>query len=182
MTVAFSDAIQFAVSKKITFATLNFRRKFFAWAVDGGEYSTASTEKVISMLENNADMQVFSTLGALQGATVTAVGGLFWDDVNDKLVIRAKDDDPPFSNLYIGLVELYMSEGPEEDASNIFEPRILRPPPINMKTAIRFDGKLAKSGAGGVSIQNVDALLSRKELEPDGTMEIKTALEIPATV
>lgn len=177
----YAESLEFESSKPLAYANLRFFKQFFGW-VDGGSgtwYDALPEVVALAMFEESvgetiAEMVETSSLANLIAQSTVAVGAWFWDFDNERMYVKPKSGETVFDgNRYLGVIRIDVSDG----GSNELEGERYDASITSLPTQVQrgneiLDGSVSQIGGGSVSIQNVDKLIIRLGLEPDGVASL----------
>lgn len=178
--VTYSDALDWESSKPLAYARMSFLKLYFGWVADSSLwYADMDIGAVaVSMNEQSvgssfAVMTEKASLSALQAQDTTAVGAWWWDFDNGRVYVKPKSGETVFDgNVYVGVVRMDVSEHGGELSGERFDASITRLPTQVQRGNEILDGSVSQIGGGSVAIQNVDKLIIRLGLEPDGVASL----------
>lgn len=174
--VTYSEALDWESSKPLAYANFTHFKWFFAWVADSGVWYSDLPEVVaLSMSEKSVggslvEMVETASLAALQAQDTTAVGAWWWDSDSDRMYAKPKDTETVFDgNRYLGVIRIDVSDGKSNELDGErYDASITKLPRQVQRGNEILDGSVSQIGGGSVSIQNVDKLILRLGLEPDG--------------
>lgn len=181
MAITYSDGLLHPASRKLVFAQYTFRRQMWAWVADSGvHYDTNIVAPLLpsAMNENDAEATEVASLAALQAQDTSVVGAWWWNATNERLYVKPKAGNTAYEQLWIASLRLLISRHGGELDDEPYDARISVAPSTSLQTAPIFDGAVARIGVGAIQENNVDALIQRARLQPDGQVQLIEQLEV----
>lgn len=175
MALSREEALEFETSAPEAYAQFLHFKQFYGWVADGGAWYSDLPEVVaVSVNEQSvgglftAMTKTFSLI-ALVAQDTSVVGAWFWDFDNERVYAKPKAGETLFDgNLYLGVIRIDVSESSPELLGERYDPSITKLPVQTQRGNEILDGSIPQIGGGSVSTQNVDKLIVRLGLEPDG--------------
>lgn len=185
MSLTYEQAAAWGTSRKQVFMEDSRRRHEYAWVFSGTadiyQIDTPDAVDVCRVLEDGNDTNEVGSLAALSSQDTSAVGAYFFDASAETLYVKAVDDGGinPFDHFYVAThVFRFDKEGAEDDNNDVHDARITTAPTQSIVASEVMDGRVLQTGSGSVGLENTDALISRRDLEPDGEVTFKERIGV----
>lgn len=177
--VTYAEALDWETSKPLAYANFTHFKWFFGWVPDSSVWYADLPEVVaLNMFEKSVggsltEMTKTASLSALQAQSTVSVGAWWWDFDNERMYVKPKDTETVYDgNRYLGVIRIDVSDSSNVLDGERYDASITRLPTQVQRGNEILDGSVSQIGGGAVSIQNVDKLIIRLGLEPDGVASL----------